>query len=386
MSNAGTQEFIRVPETSARATPDITGMPLPPQTQPTISTEPISPQSGTDVRRRKLESIVENFRAGNFDRFFSISALMRDLASDTELSAEEKDSTFRLYYAKIDSIDTRTHARLATRGEPNLQESNASPDKGKDPERSETYSGGAVEFLERLSKRAVSNEPDSEDEGERTHKKVKLIESDMPWARGNKGMELGSNPSCNKTVKLLKLFNRDIKQAKFFVSVAPGVLGNIPPSQWERILKGESVDLNQVLSSIHRITTLDKKKAKIGETEISLGAVEAARKISSYNEWSIAWRKAARAISFVFPHRKEELDEYTDYIEGEFEAKQTTAHCRVIHFDIAVRNLVCGGQQILLTDTQKFLRLYSAIMQPDGIQNASESKRTSAGKKRDICN
>jgi len=240
-----------------------------------------------------------------------------------------------------------------------------------------------------MSKRTTSDESDFEgDEEGKTHKKPKLLESEMPWANNRIAEGSTSNPSCTKTIKLLKLFNRDIKQAKFYVTVGPDAPGNIPSSQWDRILKGEPVDLDQILSSVHRITTVNERKAKIGDTEISLGAIDAARKVTSYNEWSIAWRKTARAVSYVFAHRKQELDDYTDYIEGEFEARQASAHIRVIHYDIAVRNLVCGGQQILLTDTHKFQRLYLANMHSDGIQNSTGPKKLpgSSSRKREICN
>jgi hypothetical protein len=301
-----------------------------------------------------------------------------------------------LYSSEINSVEARSGPR-AVGHEPRLDQRQASGDlpnvaasKGKEKElpSSETPFGEPFDLLERLSKRSQNEGSDSGDEDGDTHKRPRLSESEMPWCREQRGVDV--NPSCAKTVRLLKTFNRDIKQSRFYVTIAPGAPRNIPNSQWERILKGEPIDLDQILTSIHRVTIIEERKARIGETEISLGTVEAARKVTSSNDWSIAWRRAARATSYVFPHHRKELDEYTEYIEGEFEAKQVSAHYRVIHFDVAVRNLVCGGQQDLLTDTHKFQRLYSATMQPDGVENAaaaaSRSRGSSATKSREICN
>jgi hypothetical protein len=67
-------------------------------------------------------------------------------------------------------------------------------------------------------------------------------------------------------------------------------------------------------------------KARVGEADISLGPVEATRKVSSLTDWSAAWRRAARTIAFAFPHRGKELEDYADYIENEFATKNPLSH------------------------------------------------------------
>jgi hypothetical protein len=208
----------------------------------------------------------------------------------------------------------------------------------------------------------------------------------MPWFESPGFDDPGTNPSCTKTVDLLRLFNRDIKKCTFWVSIAPRSPDNIPSTQWVRILRGESVDLDQVLSSLHRITVVEERKARIGDSEISLGPAEAARKVASSSDWSVAWRRAARAVAFVFPHRSRELEDYAEYIESEFAAKNPSGHNRIILYDIAVRNLVRGGQQQLLTDTHRFVSLYSAIVMPDGVQYSYSGRKPQNKGKAEICN
>lgn len=81
----------------------------------------------------------------------------------------------------------------------------------------------------------------------------------------------------------------------------------------------------------------------------------------------LSFQEEAKAIIFLFPHRREELYEYADHIESLFSAKHTNAHSKVILYDQSVRNRVGGGQNILLTDYQRFHNLREAILHADGI-------------------
>jgi len=182
---------------------------------------------------------------------------------------------------------------------------------------------------------------DDEQDGER-RKRRRVSETEMPWYQCDEFDEPNSNPARNKTVELLRI------------------------SQWEHILKGEPVALDQILSSLHWVTTAEERKAHIGETDVSFGPIEASRKISTSSDWSTAWRQAARAIGFVFPHRKQELEDYAEYIENEFAAKNTAGHHRIV------------------LDFHKFAPLYSAIVLPDGVQY-SRGQKDQTRKKKEIC-
>jgi len=124
--------------------------------------------------------------------------------------------------------------------------------------------------------------------------------------------------------------------------------------EWEHIFKGEAVDIDKVISSLHCISIDPERKAHVGDTEISIGGIETKRKAESSSEWATAWRSALRAIAFIFDHRERELAEYGEYIERLFATKRPTSHRQVILFDKGVRNEVGGGQTLLLTDYQYF--------------------------------
>jgi hypothetical protein len=238
-----------------------------------------------------------------------------------------------------------------------------------------------------------SAEPESDDGESKPSKKLKLLESDMPWFVPLDDSTIDHcNPSCQETCRLLRAYNCDISKAKFFVKIAPKCPPGIPSSQWERILKGDSVDLNQIFASLHHVGLDEERTGRLGDTEISFGVAEPKRRISTAAEWSAAWRRASKAITFAFPHRREELLEYGDYLESEFAAKITSSHHKLLLYDIALRNEVAAGQHVLLTDHARFSRLYSAIVMPDGIEGNSDGPgsrkppKNKGKEKQELCN
>jgi hypothetical protein len=332
-------------------------------TQATVQTEPTILTEGQNDRRQRLETFVADFRGGKKTRVETYSDILGELEREPELTHEEKETTFNIISAELDSTENRARRHFS------LSKSN---DKAVSPQPNR--------------RRDNQSEDDSgtDDEESRPKKKSRLLETDMPWYTHSELDELGVSPTSAKTIELLRIYNRDIKKCKFYVSVSTGAPDNIPSAQWEHIFKGEPVDLDQILSALYRITVVEDRKARIGETEISLGPAEASRKVSTSTDWSTAWRRAARATAYAFPHRSKEVGDYAEYIENEFAAKNSSSHHRIILYDVAIRNLVRGGQHILLTDIHKFVSLYSAIVMPDGVQYGNQ--RGPTRKREELCN
>jgi hypothetical protein len=102
----------------------------------------------------------------------------------------------------------------------------------------------------------------------------------------------------------------------------------------------------------------------------------------------------SKGITFLFPHRRDELLEYAEHIESLFSAKHTGAHSKVILYDQSVRNQVGGGQNVLLTDYHRFGSLGEAILHADGVEYKGQvngkgsSRGDGSGKgegKKEIC-
>ena len=326
-----------------------------------IQSEP-SPDNGQVRILRKLEKEIESFRVNQSSKTTMIASILRILeeVSDVEITQSQKDSTFDSYLTEILAIESARE---------NLQ--NVGPANEHPTTESINQSSNRSKQITRNHKESVGS--DSDDEEDKPAKKPKLLESDMPWYESPDVSSTNrSDPSCGETCRLLRAYNLDVSKAKFFIKIAPRSPPGIPSSQWERILKGEAVDLNQIFSSLHHVITDEERTGRLGETEITFGVTEPKRRISTAAEWSVAWRKASKAIAFAFPHRREELFEYGDYIESEFAAKVSSSHHKILLYDTALRNEVAAGQHFLLTDHKRFSRLYSAIVMPDGIEGNSD--------------
>ena len=334
---------------------------------------------------KDLEKTVESFRNKEFTKTVAVSSVLRILGenSNVTLTQSQKESTFDSYLTEILAIQS-------------------SFDEVRDPEESSSdpatqpqtsVADGALPTQGVRKDREQVDSGDESDGGSRS-KRQKLIESDMPWySRSSGSLASVSNPSCEETRRLLRAYNRDVSKAKFLIKIAHNSPSGIPSSQWERILKGDAVDLNQIFTSLHHIVPDEERTGRLGEAEISFGVSEPKKRVSTASEWSAAWRKASKAIAFAFPHRREELLEYGEYIEAEFAAKVVSSHHKILLYDAALRNEVAAGQHLLLTDHHRFSRLYSAIVMPDGVESLpvksngrKPGKSSQGGGKPEICN
>ena len=119
---------------------------------------------------------------------------------------------------------------------------------------------------------------------------------------------------------------------------------------------------------MHFIQLNDERKGRMGNAEIVFAVMESKQQIRTGAEWSATFQRLAKAVTFLFPHQEEEHREYAEYIESLFAAKHTNAHGKVILYNQSVGNKVAGGQNILLTDYQKFHDLAEVILHTDGIK------------------
>jgi hypothetical protein len=115
-----------------------------------------------------------------------------------------------------------------------------------------------------------------------------------------------------------------------------------------------------------------------GELEVIVGSVKPARIVDTHGKWVIAWDQTVDATTYVFPHRAEELHEYSRHISQLFASFPDGLHARVIQYDHAVWIRTAQRQDLLLTEYAKFANLHVLW-----IQNAGASgSRTAEGERR----
>jgi len=130
----------------------------------------------------------------------------------------------------------------------------------------------------------------------------------MPWYKRKGEPAVPGNPSCAKSANLIRKFCKDIKSAKLYIRLAPKAPRGIPMSEWEHIFKGEAINLDKILLSLHCIAIDPERKACMGDTEISIRGVETKRKVEMSSEWSTAWQSTLRVIAYVFEHREQNME------------------------------------------------------------------------------
>ena len=327
-----------------------------------------------EERKRVFERVereMESFRKGEHTRFQASSRIVSELDKWAGVSDKEKGKAFDSCLAEINSVlAIQDENRSATRETPPVEATLHTEHQSRRKR--------IREEVEELLDQVSGEEFEGEEVQQRIVKK-RAREEDMPWYRSTSSSS--RRGSCVETCRILLQFSEDLPGVKSLLRVADKLPEGIPSTQWDRILRGESVDLHQILSAMHFIQLDEERKGRVGGTEVVFAVAESKRQVKTGGDWSSAYRRMSKAVSFLFPHRREELSEYAEHIEGLFSAKHTNAHSKVILYDQSVRNRVGGGQNILLTDYQLFNSLSEAILHADGIEYRGSGKGPSKGGK-----
>ncbi|KAF6761392.1 hypothetical protein DFP72DRAFT_804433, partial [Ephemerocybe angulata] len=217
--------------------------------------------------------------------------------------------------------------------------------------------------------------------------KRKLKPSDMPWYHKEETAKL-LRPSCAETARLIQLYAKDLKAVKRWITTSQTAPTGFPESEWDSIIQGRPVNLENAYGTHYDSSAPRKNIGSITDGKIELKTTGESRKVKTHGDWTIAWGKASRAIAFAFEHRREELDRYGEFMQGEFGARNPRFHERVIRFDQAIRNEVGGGTRLLLTDFDQFQRHRTAILSVDGIFAFPDEKPggTTRAKINETCN
>jgi hypothetical protein len=330
-----------------------------------------------------VERVMELFRKGESSRFQTSARILSELEKWTGATDKEKGKAFDSHLAEINSfLAIQDENRSTVReGSPLIGASLTAEGKTK------RIRDEVEELLDQVSRGGAEGE---DDEPRAIRRRVR--EDEMPWY--SVGTSSNRRASCVETCRTLLRFSEDLSGVKSLLRVANGLPEGIPSSQWDRMLRGESVDLNQVLSSMHFVQLDEERKGRLGAAEVVFSVAESKKQVRTGAEWSSAFRRMSKAINFLFPHRRDELLEYAEHIEGLFSAKHSGAHSKVILYDQSVRNRVGGGQNVLLTDYHHFGSLSEAILHADGIEYKGQgngkgsSKGDGSGKgegKKEIC-
>ena len=88
--------------------PGTSGTRLPRSQSPNTIERATLDTSEVRERRSKLETIVNEVRAGQLSRVDAVARILQELESEPWLTSEEKDTTFQLCYTEINEAETPT--------------------------------------------------------------------------------------------------------------------------------------------------------------------------------------------------------------------------------------------------------------------------------------
>lgn len=265
--------------------------------------------------------------------------------------------------------------------------SQADKGKGKAPHvQSDDEVWRSLEMTFDREARAVRAEPGEDDdsdfgEGGKRHRDLesddaepqgrgkKLRKEDFPWFESTKRFaEEKLTPSMRETRQIIALSRQDVATVSYWAQEAAGAPASFPNTEWNNIIHGRTVDLDNVHATMYLPQLLQENVERVGNVSILVSAVDKSKSIKTAIDWASAWRKTIKATTVVFPHRLEELEEYTTHIESLFRATIPSMHDRILLLDRAIRAQVGGGQSSSLLDDYGHRRLHTAIMLPGGVE------------------
>jgi hypothetical protein len=171
--------------------------------------------------------------------------------------------------------------------------------------------------------------------------------------------------SVRKTLGVLNFFARNWKEADSLIQSSSS-RPQLPFSQWKRLVRGQVVDLDVILTShnSHVVRDDDPKEIADGiDVIIRHGAPSQVKEVRTMGNWILTFFKLRDALLHLFPWRTSELQYWTEFIINEFAAVADDGHVFIIEYDRAVRNRIAdSGNKLEFTDHRAFRDLETAFL------------------------
>ena len=302
----------------------------------------------------ECNAIVEAYRKGEISKAAAYVEIQFKLVQALGDDRARTDAAFGSFIATIESHDSEVGAAVKK--------------------------GRAIVPMQRSPSPLVSDSDGNRSDEEPVSKKAKVDESAFAWVSSRKNKRTVLRDTLAKTLQLIEVYTIDPKATKRSLVNEPDC-PEFPDSEWKNIISGRAVNLDAVLSGQLSTTHDDPKVEKIGDLEITFGAVEPTKLVKNGGDWTIAWNRTVRATVFAFPHRLQELSIYGEYIVNLFSVTHSSVHNRVIAFDKAVRKRVGSVRNLELSDFEKYADLKIAHMDSIGVSVVSGSSKDDSGRK-----
>ncbi|KAJ8462359.1 hypothetical protein ONZ51_g10950 [Trametes cubensis] len=332
--------------------------------------EPHTPSSNEIQRiRAECTKAVEDYSRGVIGKTQAVFVIASELVGmAAQQSGDTDPTTLQSYLGMLEDIDRARSGH--ERSELGEGVTNAAVREGT----------GAGETLTPQSPQPEQESRESSAELEEPPtKRSRADPSQYAWAATDFLLETQLHPHIVRTLELLRNYGEDITQAKRAINSSPSA-PEFPDTEWTNVLSGRAVDLDHVFTGRYTPGAEGRVSETIGDLHLSFSQPVASKRISTFGDWVFAWGRATRATTFAFPHRREELVAYGEYIGGLFGALAPAVHGRVLDFDRAVRKRVGSARNLRLTDFESFADLKIQYIDSCGANVfRTEAMRVAAG-------
>ncbi|KAI0819140.1 hypothetical protein BC628DRAFT_1342399 [Trametes gibbosa] len=285
--------------------------------------------AGAQLVLSECSKAVDNYRDGSISKAQAIFAIASQLiAAETQVAGSVEDNTtIQSYLAMLDEVDQRRQPFPGPGG--NIDGRSAGQAEGTEHARQNTGTPNPSRPPESHSSRSPSEEVE-----EPPAKRTKVNPASYAWAATEFLLETQLDPHVTRTIELIRVYGEDLTQARRHINSAASA-PEFPESEWINVLTGRAVDLDHVFAGRYTPGTEEKLSEQIGELEVTYRAPVPSKKVVCFGDWVYAWKRASLATTFAFPHRREELDAYGEFIIGLFGALAPAVHSRVLDFNRA---------------------------------------------------
>ncbi|KAE9406494.1 hypothetical protein BT96DRAFT_1051149 [Gymnopus androsaceus JB14] len=190
--------------------------------------------------------------------------------------------------------------------------------------------------------------------------------------------------SLEKTRVILANLAREPKYARASIQSQPDC-PVFSSEDWDDLVTGKPARLDHIFASMHATTLDERQTQKVGEVEFKFGPPVAGKKVSNSGDWQIVFAKYKKALTFVFPHRVDELERYSEHIIRLFGALPKADQHRVIDYDKAIRYRVSQSRQYELTDFGEFQDLFMHWVQAPTPKPRDSGRKDNKSRKREPC-
>lgn len=156
-----------------------------------------------------------------------------------------------------------------------------------------------------------------------------------------------------------------------------------PASEWKNIVQGQPVSLDKMFARHQHDSITEKVGERVGSFEFSVSSELPGKRVSSYQDWTIAWEETASAYLYIWPSRFPELMAYRKHICSLFQNYTSRLHRRIIKYDRAVRTLAANTRNFLLHQVEYYPQLdrYWLLSNSIAADEDRDDAKDSKGKK-----